>query len=283
MRISLAAALLCICVLIPLSLEALPPTSTVTGGPQSSPAAPILQQAFGVLSGGAPITDVTMTGAVTVSGVISASGTVKFVATASGQGQVTISLPSGTHTEIRTDSSGSQTLAETGEDGVMHAVHTQSILAPHPSCLLPALILNSALSSSDYAGTYVGLGSWNGTPAQHVAVWLQNSNTLSLSTADLQRFSQHDIYLDPSSLLPVAMTFTVHPYDSANPDAPLTPYRGNVVDRLEQVTFSDYRQVEGRPVAFHVRTSVTLPSGALVSDFQFSSVGFNTGATVAAN
>ena len=55
------------------------------------------------------------------------------------------------------------------------------------------------------------------------------------------------------------------------------------MDRVEEVRFSDYRNVQGRPAAFHIQTSMTLPIGALASDIQFSSVGFNTGATVRQN
>lgn len=283
MRTPRPLLLLLACLVVPAALPAQESSSTTTSGPQTPQAATILQQAIAALTAGAPITDVTATGTVTVSGPITASGTVAFTATASGQSQLTITLPLGARTEIRSDSAGTQTLTVTGPDAVTHAVHTASILAPHPGWLVPALVLSSGLSSSDYTSSYVGLGTWDGAQAQHLAVWLQTSNTLSLSAGDLQRLSQHDIYLDPSSLLPVAMTLTMHPYDAANPDAPIRSYRGSVVDRLEQITFSDYRQVQGRAVAFHVQTSITLPSGALVCDYQFSSVSFNTGATVAAN
>jgi hypothetical protein len=284
MRAILTSVLLLVSLVSTASLSAQQSFSTsVAAGPQSAQTATLLQQSLAVMTGGLPVTDVTMTGTITISGLTTGSGTVNFIATASGQGQLTITLPSGARTEVRSHAAGSQTLTVAGPDGVAHAVHTLSVLSPHPSCLFPALVLNSGLSSSDHASSYVGLGAWNGATAHHIVIWLQTSNTLAMSAADLQRLSQHDIYLDPSTMLPVAMTFTVHPYSPTNPDAPIMPYRGSEVDPTEQVTFSDYRQVQGRAVPFHVQTSVTLPGGALVSDFQFSSVRLNTGAAVDAN
>jgi hypothetical protein len=91
------------------------------------------------------------------------------------------------------------------------------------------------------------------------------------------------VYLDPSSLLPVGMTFNVHPYDPKNPDRPLLPYRGNTFDCLEEVRFTDYRQIDGRMVAFHIQTKNKTGSKDIVMDIQLSSVSFNTGATIVAN
>jgi hypothetical protein len=279
-RIAFLGAAFCI---FSITASAQQTTSSTTSGPQTPQAASIMQQSIAALTAGAPVNDVTMTGTITISGIASGTGTITFVATSSGQGSMSIALPSGTRTEIRSDSSGSQTLNVTGPDGVPHAVHTQSILSPHPACFFPALILSSGLSSADYSSSYVGPGTWNNAPAQHVAVWLQSSNSLSLSATDLQNFSQHDIYLDPSTMLPIAMTFTVHPYNPANPDSDIPSTRGTSVNQTEQVTFSDYRQVQGRRVAFNIQTSIALQTGALVTDIQISSVSFNTGATVAAN
>lgn len=287
--------LLLACLVVPAALlaqESGSPAPTMTPGPQTPQAATILQQAVTAATGGTPVADVTMTGSTTTTvgpaGANSAnstaansqSGTITFIATAAGQGQSTVTTPAGTRTEIRDISSGSPTLTETGTDGVSHTVTTQSALSPHPAWFYPALVLNTGLSSSNYASSYVGQGTWNGAAVQHIAVWLLPNAS---SASQLQQVTQHDIYLDPSSLLPVGMTFTVHPYDSTNPNKPLVPYRNNAVDSVEQVTFSDYRQVQGREVAFHIHTNMQAGMLTIVTDTQLSSVSFNTGATVAAN
>jgi len=92
-----------------------------------------------------------------------------------------------------------------------------------------------------------------------------------------------EIYLDPSSLLPLGVTFTIHPYDPANPNRPIMPYRDETLDGIEQASFSDYRQVQGRPVAFHIHSAMNAGATRIVTDIQFSSISFNTGATIAAN
>jgi hypothetical protein len=280
MRIPRDAALLFLCVLMPFTLSAQQPTPSQPG-PQSAQTATILQQAIAAQTGGAPVTDVTLTGTITVTiGAYSGSGTITFVATAKGQGQSTITMPNGTRTEVRNISSGSPTLAVTGPDGVTYTVTTQSAQSPHPGWFFPAFVLASGLSSSSYASSYVGQETWNSVSAQHVAVWLLPSASLTVQPS--QQIAEHDIYLDPSSMLPVGITFTAHPYDQASPNGTFITRRDNTVDAMEQVQFLDYRQVQGRPVAFHLH--ITMKAGLLlyiVSDVQLSSASFNTGATVA--
>lgn len=287
MRITRAAALLFLCVLIPASLEAQQsasptPSAPTQAGPASTQAATLLQQSIAAQTGGVSVTDVTMNGTfMTTAGANTESGTITMIGTASGKSQATVSTSSGTRTEIRDISSGSPTLTATGSDGLTHAVATQSALSPHSCWFFPAFVLSSGLSSSAYASSYIGQETQNGSPVQHVAVWLLPSASTAAQSS--QQASQQDIYLDPSSLLPVAMTFTVHPYDPSDPNRPLVAYRGNPVDSLEQITFSDYRVVQGRSIAFHTHT--TLKAGLLniVTDTQFLSVNFNSGATVTAN
>jgi hypothetical protein len=273
--------------------------STPSSGPQTPQAASILQQAVTALTGGSPITDVTMTGTITMArtpivpngasttatGVTTTAGTITYVATANGQGEAIVSFPSSTSTEIRSISGGTPTLIEVGTNGVSQAIQTQSAWSPHPAWFLPAFVLASGMSSPNYASSYIGPETWNGVAVQHVAVWLAPPSSAATGALSQlwQGASQHDIYLDPASFLPVAMTFTVHPYDPTNPDRALIPYRGNSLDRPEEVDFSDYQQIHGRPVALHLHSTMTLAIELVVTDIQISSVSFNTGATVAAN
>lgn len=297
MRTSWPLLLLLTCLVVPASLmaqEPSSPASTTTAGPQTPQAATILQQAVVALTGGSSVTDVTMTGTVATSvrpngsaadGALanSQSGTVTFVATARGQSQSTITTSAGTRVEIRDISGGWPKLTVVGTDGTAYDVTTQSALSPHPDLSYPAFIFASGLSSPIYASAYIGQGSWNGTSAQHLSVWMIPSASWTGSAQQLRQITQHDIYLDASSLLPVCIKFTVHPYDPANPNSPLIPRRGNSsFDSVEQVQFSQYQQVQGRPVPFHIHTIITTQFVTILSDVQLSSVSFNTGATVSA-
>jgi len=70
------------------------------------------------------------------------------------------------------------------------------------------------------------------------------------------------MYLDSASLLPVAITFNVHPDVDAGTDV------------AAEVRFSDYRLVSGIRVPFHVQEFL---NGGLVLDLEFQTVTLNTG------
>lgn len=286
MRMPRPLVLLLACLISPAALlaqESSSPAPTTTPGPQTPQAASILQQSLRAMTGGSAVTDVTMIGTEIVTiGSTSESGTIKMIATSSGQGELAVSLPSDTRTEIRTVSTSGSTLTEIGGDGVPHAVHTQSTLSPHPAWFYPALVLASGLSSPQYSSSYIGEETRNGAAVQHLTVSLVSTLGSSVQ-GNLQALTQYDVYLDSSSLLPVAMAFTAHPYDPANPDRQLIPDRTITFDHLEEVRYSDYRVIQGLTVAFHIQTILNIGAANLISDIQVSSVTFNTGVVVAAN
>jgi len=212
------------------------------------------------------------------------SGTITLVATASGQSQATTVTASGTSIIVQDISGTMPTMTVTGTDGVSHLLQTESALTPHPAWFYPALLLASGLTPQ-YAASDLGQAAWNGTAVEHVALW--RTNGANSSALLLQQATQHDIYLDSSSHLPVAMTFVIHPYNPNSPNTPIMPYRGMSPDRVTQIQYSDYQQVQGHPVALHIQSAMTVSpfdtTSDLVTDIQISSVNFNTGATVTAN
>jgi len=296
MRTPRPLLLLLACLVVPASLSAQESSTPVsaTSGPQTPQAATMLQQSIAAMTGGNAVNDVTMTGTVTITTIVNLpssapnaspttstdSGTVTFVALASGRGEATVTTPAGTRTEIRDVSSGTPTLVETGLDGNTYSVTTQSAATPHPAWFFPAFVMNSGLSSSAYASSYVGQETQNGASVQHLAIWLLPVGQPASSRFP-QALTQQDIYLNPTSLLPVSMSFTVHPYDPTSPNREYVRYHGSSVDSLQEVTFSDYQQVEGRQVALHIHTKIQTQFITILSDTQFTSVAFNTGATIA--
>jgi len=283
--VSVLLALSTVLCLVSMSAPAQQATSSSeTSGSETSQSASIIQQSLTALTGGSAVTDVTMTGAYTVTNASGTqSGTIRMVATASGQGESTVTLPSGTYSEIRSIAAGSASMIETGPDGIPHAISTQTAVSPNPAWFCPALVL-AAASSPNYSSSYIGQEMLNGETVQHLAVWWLPGNSSSSSSGTLTQFWQqvtrHDIYLDASSRLPVSMTFPLHPYDPQSPTKPLIPYRGSNADRTIQLLFFDYQVVEGRPVALHIHSTMKTSVGTVTSDIQISSVTFNTGATV---
>lgn len=248
-------------------------------------AAPLIQQSLAALTGGSPVTDVTMSGTYTITDASGTrNGTITMTATASGQGQLTITLPSGTYSEVRSISGGSAIMSETGSDGVQHTITTQTALSPNPAWFCPTLVLASA-SSPNYLSSYLGQETMNGSAVQHLALWWLPGTGSSAAASNVARFwqqaTQHEIYLDASSLLPVAMNYSLQPYNPNNPNQPIIPYRGSSAVRVTQVQFSNYQLVQGRPVAFHIHSSMPVSLfDTLTSDIQLSSVTFNTGTTI---
>ena len=288
-RIAFLAAAFCI---VSITASAQQTTSNTTSGPQTTQAASIIQQSIATMTGGAPVTDVTMTGTTTItkSGILAAveaasqptseSGPITLVATASGKGQNTTTTGSGTSVTVQDISQLSPVLGVTGKDGVPHTLQTVSALTPHPGWFYPALLLASGQSSA-YAASYVGHEVWNGEAVEHIAIWRISGSTSD--TTALQRASQHEIYLDSTTLLPVGITYIAHPYDSRNPGASFD-YQRNLPDPVTEVQFSDYRQVQGREVPLHIRWTMTVmpfdTASDLVGDIQISSATFNTGVIV---
>jgi len=237
---------------------------------------PILQQALAALTGGSPVTDVTMTGTITVTNASGTqSGTITMVATASGQSQVVLDLPAGRNTDIRNYSANPRTGSWTGPDGTSHAYAATELMGPSPAWFYPAFIVSSAVSPN-CAASYVGQEIRQGATVQHVSITPNPAVFTPLPVIASLRslpphfvLGQNDLYLDPSSLLPTALVR-------------LISSRGPVWRRRyapEEIRFSDYRTVEGRPAAFHIQAYL----GSVLMDTQLSSISFNTGAVIAAN
>jgi len=281
MRACCLASLVCFA---SLSTSAQSSSSEVAGAPRTVQAATMIEQSLATLSGGLPVSDVTMKGAYTViDSHGTQSGTITLVATASGQGQSTVVLPSGSYTETRSISATSASMIETGPDGVPHAISTQTALSPSPAWFYPALVLASA-SLPNHLSSYVGQETLDGEAVHHLAVWWLPANSSSSASPTLtgfwQQVTEHEIYLDASSLLPVSMTFLLHPYDPNDPGKPLMTHRGISIDGTVDLRFSDYQQVQGRFVALHVHSTLKTGTRAVTSDIQVSSVTFNTGVTI---
>jgi len=85
----------------------------------------------------------------------------------------------------------------------------------------------------------------------------QSSTFHSPHSASLMaHLSSVDLFLSPATYLPVAAKFATHPDRSSNIDIPVA------------VTYSDYRQISGVEIAFHIQKFI---NGTLVLDITASS------------
>jgi hypothetical protein len=252
--------------------------------PPGSHGMPLAVRSMAAQTGGAEVADVALAGTITLPGGTSAvSGAITLRATADGQSQVTVSLPGGQLTESRDYSHGSHAGAWTGTDGASHDFDILNVLGPHPAWFYPGFVMKSgfAIMTTQYAAGDLGPTTWNGAAVEHLEVFRLPSS-LRFSRLPVNKFlkqmTQHDIYVDSSTLLPVAMTFNVHLTANA-PSQPFVPAGTPPGDYVEEIRYANYQQVQGHPVAFHIQVYF---NGALAGDIQLASASFNTGAAMAA-
>ncbi len=244
---------------------------------------PLAMRSLDAQTGGGPVTDITLTGTATVAGASGGreSAAITLAATAGGDSSVTLSLASGQETESRSYSHFGHKGTWTGTDGTSHDYDILNLLGPHPAWFYPFFVMKSGFMTTQYGAGDDGLTTWDGAAVEHLRVFrTPSSQRFSHLPPNkfLRQMTQHDIYVDSSTLLPVAMTFNVHLTANA-PSQPFVPEGTPTGDYLEEVRYSDYQQVQGHPVAFHIQVYF---NGALAGDIQLASATFDTGVAIAA-
>ena len=132
------------------------------------------------------------------------------------------------------------------------------------NCMTDAAWFFPALSSLMLTGnpavlfTYVGQETQNGLAVQHIRVSRPASAPL------FTHLSMMDFYLDASSLLPLSVSFALHPDNDAAQDI------------RTEIRFANYQTVRGIRVPFRIQKLV---QGSLFLDLTVTSVAVNTGLT----
>jgi hypothetical protein len=247
--------------------------SAATSDPQ---AVALIQRALVALTGGVPVSDVTLTGtAQRIAGSDNETGTATLTAMSTENSKLSLSLSSSVTSEIRnsagTPLSGTSTSqvpqpvgAWSGPDGVLHAMAEHNLMTD-ASWFFPAFTVNSVSTSQSFVVSYIGQETHNGLSALHVTAW-QTFPRSAQAPPLVSHLTQMDFYLDPVSYVPVALDFDVHPDNDAALDIPV------------EIRFSNYQAVNGVQVPFHVQKYV---NNGLVLDLQFGSAALNSGLTAA--
>jgi hypothetical protein len=239
-----------------LTLSSAKAQSTV---PASSPTAVALaSQALKALAGATGLTDITLQASANyIAGSDQETGTATLVARGNVQSHVTLNLSEGTRQEIRNGPSG----AWSGPDGVQHAMALHNCWAD-ASWFFPALTLQALSSDPTLGVVYLGPAEWNGVAALHLQfLHLVPGQAPGIST-QIQGLSTVDLYLDPKSLLPLALDFNTHPDNDLNQNIPV------------EIQFGDYRAVNGVQVPFRIQKFL---QGTLTLDFTVTQVAPNSG------
>ena len=210
------------------------PGPLTSSSPTRDPVAVTLAgQAVASAAGSMAISDITLQGTVTyTAGSDTETGTATLEATSRDESLVTLNLSGGSRQWVRQGPAG----AWTGPDGQPHAMAIHNCWAD-AAWFFPALSMEAALGNPTVGLSYGGSGMWQGASVQHVQ-WSNVPPGQSAQTAAaVQQLSATDVYLDASSLLPLALDFNVHPDEDAGQNLPV------------EIRFSDYQVVSG--VAFH--------------------------------
>jgi hypothetical protein len=132
--------------------------------------------------------------------------------------------------------------------------------------MFPVFTLSNLISSSNSVLTYLGAETRNDASVVHISISQQPSSVPAATSALMQHLTQVDIYLDPTTSLPVSYVFNSHPDDNALLDIPT------------EIRYASYQSVSGTQIPFHLQKYM---NGTLVLDVQLQNASLNTGITAA--
>jgi hypothetical protein len=228
---------------------------------QNPQAVALAMGAIAALTGTTQVRDVTLTGIATrTAGSDIESGGVTLRALGTTEARTDLSLTSGALTEMRNSSNGSPQGFWIGIDGAVHFMASQNCLTD-AAWFFPALTGLSQTSNPNLSITYVGQETKNGVSVQHLVFVYSAAQTPGI-IKPVTGLGSTDVYLDSSSLLPVAFAFNLHPDSSA------------FINIGVEVDFSNYQAVNGVQIPFHIQKFM---NGTLFLDVTIQSAILNSG------
>ena len=239
----------------------IPQSTTTTSSPQ---AATVLAQSAQALTGSIAINDVTLTGTVEwIAGSDDEIGTATYKGL-SGAYRLDMAFRNGTRSEIVSAIDGVPSGSWIGLDGVTHPIANHNLMVD--AGWFPTLTLASLTASPNMVWTYVGQETRSNSQVIHVNALQQFPQLSGGSVSLLQHLTQVDIYLDPTTFLPVSYTFNIHPDNNALLDIPV------------EIRYSNYQSNGGAQIPLHIQKFI---NNSLSLDLQFQNASLNTGITAA--
>jgi hypothetical protein len=232
---------------------------------QNPQAVALAAKALAALSGPTPVNDITLTGTATrTAGSDVENGTVVLEALAGSGSRMDLSLSNSTLHEVRNLSSLSVpqgywiTPNGSQQPFALHNCMTDA------AWFAPQLTVLSQLSNPSLVTSYVGQETRTGAAVQHLHFAFQSPS--ADPTGFFQSLSAEEVYLDATTFLPVAITFSAHPDSDASINIPV------------EIDFSAYQSVNGVLVPFQIQK---LMNNGVVLDLTINSAKINQGLTAA--
>ena len=233
----------------------------VTSDPE---ALKILQLSLGALSGGRSVTDVTLVGSVHyIAGSDDRTGSVTYVALPSFS-RMEMIFAEGKRLETQSTAADVPFGQWSTSDGATHDIAQHNVLTD-PGWL-SIFILTRFLPPQAAVLTFVGNEIRNDVSVLHITAYREFPDVPGEAGSLLAQGSKVQIYLDSSSLFPIAIAFNAHAEDDLRFSIP------------SEIRFSDYRFVSGVNIPFHIQKFF---NNSLTHDLRFSRVVLNTGITAA--
>lgn len=230
---------------------------------QGASTANVLGQMSAAFSGVQVVQQIQLTGNATwYAGNTDDSGSVTLTASSNGKSQMQLALGSaGQRTESQTGSGSSASCQWAGADDIAHEIQSGACWRP-ALWFLPAFSFQSSMLPSELTVADLGTGTvgTSATLYRHLlSQWALTGVPASL-TADVAQWSKTDIGLNPTSLLPEVLAYSVRPDNGA----PLAI--------AMEVHYSNYRTVNGVEIPFTIQRYV---NGALQLEIQVSAAQIN--------
>jgi hypothetical protein len=236
---------------------------TTPTGSAGTTATTLLNQLSAAFSGGNVVHHVQLTGTAKWHlGSLEDTGTATLSAATHGSSQLQLSLSSsGTRTEIQAGQGSDLTCTWVGNDGVTHAVDPGSCWRP-VIWFLPPLSLQPSLLPSYLGAVDLGSGTIGFSTAKyrHLQGKLVLPSLTTKLAGDIMQRSTIDLGVDPASLLPAVLTYSVRP-DNGAP-----------IPIAIEIHYSNYQTVNGVKVPFTIQRYV---NGSLQLDIAVTSAQVN--------
>lgn len=221
----------------------------------------LAQKSLVALTGGAPLTDLTLSGRViSILGSERDAGTGIFRAKTARESRVDIRLSNNTRSDVRSALNGIP-IGRWVKNATPSSPYAQHNCWTDAVWFYPGLSSLTQTSNPTFVFSYLGQEQHNGIPVQHIHVFqIVPSDTASLRTS--QHLAGMDFYLDASSYLPLAIAFQVHADNNMN------------TDLSTEIRFANYRAKNGLMVPLHFQRIV---NGGVVLDVTVTNVVVNSG------
>lgn len=228
-----------------------------TGGGSDPLAITYAQQSIAALTGGAAISDVTLTANVTSSNNDSGTGT--FSAKGINQSRTDLTFSSGLRSDVRSLTSSGLPSGAWQQNGGPVATYAQHNCWTDSAWFFPALSSLTQTTNPAYVFKYIGQEQNGGMAVQHIRVFqIVPKDTEGI----FQRLSTMDFYLDVNTNLPDAIATNTHPDNNMGTDIAL------------EVRFASYQTINGVMVPLHFQQ---IFNGDVVLDITVTNAVFNTG------